>query len=612
MAELEPRYKTLVDVYEKSVSAYGSRPLFGTKTGAGWGWVTYGEFGALVESFRSGLASLGVARGDRVAIISNNRVPWAVAAYACYGLGAVFVPLYESQAPKEWEFIVRDCGAKLLIVATETVLARFRDLLSAIPALTRVVLIEGATSGDDRVTTYASVLASGAPSGVATIHPSLDDTATILYTSGTTATPKGVVLTHGNLASNVSGGQQVFPITPGDRSLSILPWAHAFGQVAELHTFFACGASMALCEGMDKILSNLAEVKPTLLACVPAIFNRVYTSVRQQLGGRPAAVRALVDRALRAKAKERAGTALRFPEAAVVRLVDAIVFAKVRARLGGKLRFAISGGAALSREVGQFIDAIGVVVFEGYGLTETSPVVTANAPSGRKLGSVGRPFPDVRVVIDPTSVDHSSDAAAKASRVDGEIIVYGPNVMKGYYNRPDETAAVFTADHGFRTGDMGYVDSDGYLFITGRIKEQYKLQNGKYVVPAALEEQIRLSPYVANAMVYGDNKPHNVALLVANVAAVRAWAAASHLALPGSVDEIVKDERVRALFAGEIKARSAEFKGFERIQGFVLVPGEFTVESGMLTPKMSLKRRRIVEVYGPLIEQMYARPKSES
>jgi long-chain acyl-CoA synthetase len=603
----EPRYRSLVDVFERTVEAHRGRPLFGTKQGGGWGWITYGEFANLVECLRGGLAALGVERGDRVAIVSNNRVPWAVAAYACYGLGAIFVPLYEAQASKDWEFVVRDSGAKILFVANETVLGKAKYLLDAAPSLARLVLMDGSPGTDGRVTTYVSALAAGrAP---AAHHPDPDDTATILYTSGTTSTPKGVILTHGNLASNVSAAQDVFPILPSDRSLSILPWAHAFGQTCELHTFFACGASMALCEGMDKVLENLAEVSPTLLACVPTIFNRLYTAVQQQLAARPKAIRALVGRALAAKARERAGARLGLADKAVVGLVDRIVFSKVRQRLGGKLRFAISGGAALSREVGEFIDSIGVTVFEGYGLTETSPVASANGPNGRKIGSVGRPFPGVTISIDPSAVDHPSSEGKAGGRVEGEIVVAGPNVMKGYFNRPEETAAVLTPAGAFRTGDMGYVDDQGFLIITGRIKEQYKLENGKYVVPSPLEDDLRLSPYVANVMVYGENRPFNVALVMPNVAAIRQWAEKNHVALPQDADAVLSDERVRDLVGAEIRAHSSGFKGFERIEAFELVGGEFTVESGMLTPKMGLKRRRVVEQFGPVLEGLYARAK---
>jgi long-chain acyl-CoA synthetase len=606
---VEPRYKTLVDIYERSLGAYGARQLFGTKKGGRWVWITYAEFGALVEGFRAGLASRGIERGDRVAIVSNNRVAWAVAAYASYGLGAAIVPMYEAQSPKEWEFVVRDCEAKILIVPNEPVLAKAMPLLGAVPTLKHIVLLEGATNSDPRVSNYASLLASGP--AVPSIHPTPDDVAALLYTSGTTGIPKGVVLSHGNIASNVSASQDVFSITPSDRALSILPWAHAFGQTADLHVLFACGAGIAICEGVDKILDNLAEVRPTMMACVPTIFNRVYTTVQQQLAHRPKPVQLLVRQTLRLKARGRGGVPASLHERLLMRIVDKIVFDKVRARLGGRLKFAISGGAALSRDVAEFIDSIGIVVYEGYGLTETSPTSTVNTPAARKIGSVGRPLPGVRIVIDPASGERNPEGRGEASALEGEIIVYGPNVMKGYFHRPEETAAVFTPDGGFRTGDMGYLDAEGFLFITGRIKEQYKLENGKYVVPSPLEELLKLSPYISNAMIYGDNKPYNVALIVANVSALRKWATENQIALPESPQELLKDDRVRALFAGELAARSSGFKGFERIQDFAVISAEFTVESGMITPKMSLKRRKVMEAYAPLLEQLYARSKGE-
>ncbi|MDP8999240.1 MAG: long-chain fatty acid--CoA ligase [Myxococcota bacterium] len=605
----EPKYKTLVDVYDHSINAYAARPIFGTKTDGRWIWITYGEFGSLVERFRGGLASLGVERGDRVAIISNNRVEWAVAAYACFGLGAALVPMYEAQNPKDWEFIARDCETKVLLVAREPILAKAKSLLDVTPSLEKIVLIEGTANGAARVATYASLLATGhaAPS----IHPAPDDPATLLYTSGTTGNPKGVVLTHRNIASNVSAMQAIFPTRNSDRSLSFLPWAHAFGQTGELHCEFSIGASMAICEGVDKILDNLAEVQPTLLLSVPSIFNRLYMAVQQQLAQRPVPVQRLVAQALLARAKERAGQRLALHERAIVKLVDKLVFEKVRARLGGKLRYAVSGGAALAREVAEFIDSIGILIFEGYGLTETSPIASVNTPAARKIGSVGRPLPGVRVEIVPAGADHADATSGVPARSEGEIVISGPNVMKGYFNRPEETAAVFTPDGGFRTGDMGYLDADGFLFITGRIKEQYKLENGKYVVPSPLEEQLKLSPYVANLMVYGDNRPYNVVLIVPNVDALKKWAEAKHLTLPRSVDDLSKDERVRELFSTEIKSHSAAFKGFERIVDFALLPGDFGIDNGMLTPKLSLKRRKVLEVYGALIDQLYRGSKSE-
>jgi long-chain acyl-CoA synthetase len=275
------------------------------------------------------------------------------------------------------------------------------------------------------------------------------------------------------------------------------------------------------------------------------------------------------------------------------------------------LKYAFSGGAALSCEVAEFIDSLGVVIYEGYGLTETSPIATANVPGARKIGSVGRPIPGIRVEIDPATSERRRAESGRPSRMEGEIVIYGHNVMKGYLNRPDDNAAVFTKDGGFRTGDMGYIDPHGFLFITGRIKEQYKLENGKYVMPTPLEEEIKLSPYVANAMVYGDNKPHNVALVVANLKAVQKWVQESRIALPSGSDAFLKDERVRALFRKEIEKHTAGFKGFESIQDFALIAEDFTTENGMLTPSLKLKRRKVVETYGALLDQLYAKKPGE-
>jgi long-chain acyl-CoA synthetase len=600
----ESRYASLVDIFEQAVKLYGDRDLFGTKKDGRWTWTKYAEFGSMVARLRGGLASLGVERGDRVAIVSDNRVEWAVAAYACYGLGAAYVPMYEAQNPKEWEFIIRDCEAKLLIVAGH-VLPKTTGLLDAVPSLRTLVVLDAETNGasDKRIVSYASLMTSDktAPS----IRPEPGDDAGLIYTSGTTGNPKGVILTHSNFASNVSAIHDIFPMELADRSLSYLPWAHVFGQTVELHVLLSTGAAMAICEGIDKILANLAEVRPTLLFSVPRIFNRIYTTVQQRLASQPKAVQAVVHRSLRAADKERAGERLTVSEVVLLRVVDRLVFSKVRARFGGHLKYAFSGGAALSRDVAEFIDSLGIVVYEGYGLTETSPIATANIPGARKIGSVGRPIPGVRVEIDPATGETKPTPDGKGSRFEGEIIIYGHNVMKGYLKRPEENAAALTADGGFRTGDMGYLDPQGYLFITGRIKEQYKLENGKYVVPTPLEEQLKLSPYVVNAMVYGDNRPYNVALVVADVPAVRRWAAENRIDLPSDDERVLKDPRVVALFDGEIRKYGAPFKGFETVRDFALIAEDFTTYSGMLTPSLKLKRRKVVETYASLIEQMY-------
>jgi long-chain acyl-CoA synthetase len=601
-------------MFRASVAKYGDRELFGTKKDGRWTWITYKEFATLVDRFRAGLSSLGVQHGDRVAIVANNRVEWAVGAYACYGLGAAFVPMYEAQNTKEWEFIIRDCEAKVLIVANDSILKKVYAFAESLQSVQAIVVIDGGTNGANRgrsrVVTYDSLLATGRD--VPPIETAPGDTAGLIYTSGTTGNPKGVILSHLNIASNVSATEEVFPTEMQDRSLSFLPWAHVFGQSVELHLLVSMGLSIAICESVDRILENLAETKPTLLFSVPRIFNRIYMAVQQQIAGRPKPVQKMVAEALKLTAKERAGERLKLHELALLRLVDRIVFSKVRARFGGNLRYAFSGGAALSREVAEFIDSLGIVIYEGYGLTETSPIATANSPGARKIGSVGRPLPGVRVEIDPATGEKRPAPDGKGTRFEGEIIVYGPSVMQGYFNRPEENAAAFTKDGGFRTGDMGYIDPRGFLFITGRIKEQYKLENGKYVVPTPIEDALKLSPYVLNTMVYGDNRPFNVALVVVNVAAVRRWAETEHTRLPNDEQELLKDDRVRALFRSEIEKRVGVVKGFEAIRDFALIATDFTTDNGMLTPSLKLKRRKVVEAFGPVIEQLYAKPKTEA
>jgi long-chain acyl-CoA synthetase len=612
MSSFDPRFKTLADIFDNAIKSYPDRELFGTKKDGRWTWTSYREFGESVTKARGGLAGLGVKRGDCVAIVSNNRVEWAVLAYACYSLGAAFVPMYEAQNPKEWDYIVRDCGAKLLCVANEACFTKAKGLLDAIPTLERILVIDpGAQNGggDSRVSTYKALLASDAKADA--IRPAPEDTAALIYTSGTTGNPKGVILTHSNLASNVSAVYEVFPMEMADRSLSFLPWAHSFGQTAELHCLFSTGASIAICESVDKIIDNLAEVRPTLLFSVPRIFNRLYTAVQTQLAARPKPIQNLVKRALAITAKERTGARLTLPELGILKLVDKVVFDKVRARFGGRLKYAFSGGAALSRDVAEFIDSLGIMVYEGYGLTETSPIATSNVPGARKIGSVGRAIPGVRIEIDTATGERKPAENGKPARLEGEILVYGHNVMKGYFKRPDENAAVFTKDGGFRTGDLGFVDPHGFLFITGRIKEQYKLENGKYVVPTPLEEQLKLSPYIANVMVYGDNRPYNVALVAANVGAIKKWAQEHGTSLPDDADKMLGDERVRALLQDEVSKFGAKFKGFEGIQDFALISTDFTTDNGMLTPSLKLKRRKVVETFGPVIDALYAKKREK-
>jgi long-chain acyl-CoA synthetase len=590
------RYENLVELGEQSCRTFAERPLFGTRTKNGdYEWTSYARFQALVDALRGGLASIGVRVGDKVAIVSNNRVEWAVAAYATYGLGATFVPMYEAQRADEWQFILADCDAKVVLGSKESIVAALEAMRPSLPKLTHVIGIERALDGTD---SYAALLERGLREPVRSVSPTPSSIAGFVYTSGTTGKPKGAMLTHDNLTSNIHAGTSVFPVSPDDRTLSFLPWAHVYGQAIELHLIVSVGASTAFVSEVSKLVEELADVRPTMLVAVPRIFNRIYASVNQQLAEKPSFVRALVRSAQQAASRKHKGQSVPPLGAMALRIADPLVFAKVRAKFGGRLKYAISASAALSLEVAEFIDALGIEVYEGYGLTETSPIVSANYPGSRKLGSVGKPVPGVRVTIDRSVGDDPSR---------GEIVVHGPNVMRGYHNRPDEDAKAMTPDGGFRTGDLGYIDDDGFLYVTGRIKEQYKLENGKYVMPSPLEEALRLSPYILNVMLYGANRPFNVAVVVLDANAIRKWAAETGTPLG---TDLTADPTVKKLVAGELDRCAGTFRGYEKPADVVLTLEDFTIDSGLLTPTLKLKRAAVVERYKDRLEALYAAPPS--
>jgi long-chain acyl-CoA synthetase len=389
----------------------------------------------------------------------------------------------------------------------------------------------------------------------------------------------------------VSTGADIFPLTPDDRTLSFLPWAHSYGQL-ELYYAHLQGVSIALNDRIENLLPNLAEVKPTMLVTVPRVFNRVYEAVRLEIEGRPHFLQKLFNDGIRAATLKNKGEHVGLLRRLELTVDDRLIFKKIRDRFGGRLKFVLSASAALSKEVAEFVDAVGLGVYEGYGLTETSPMVTANTRDAQRLGSVGKVVPGVRVVID-TSV---SDVPGQ-----GEIVVYGPNVTRGYHNRPDETERALTPDGGLRTGDLGYFDEDGFLYVTGRIKEQYKLANGKYVMPGPLEEQLKLSPYIANVMLHGANRPYNVALIVLDEKAVRGWAAERGI----TVGDVTRDARVEKLIVDELRRLSKSFRSFEVPRKVKLIREDFTTENDLLTPTLKLKRRNAEQRYGVTLDALY-------
>jgi long-chain acyl-CoA synthetase len=589
-----PRFDTLPQILAHSTDSFRDRPLFGVKKSGTWGWMTHGAFRQEVDRVRTGLAALGVDAGDAVALISDNRPEWAVTAYAAYGLGASVVPMYEAQHDDNWRYILGDSGATVAFVANDVIGERVSAFQDELGKLEHIIAFD---AGPDATGPSYAGLGADAQEVVSMADVDADDVAGFVYTSGTTGRPKGVVLSHGNLARNVSAITDVFPIGEDDRTLSFLPWAHAFGQTVELHTLVAVGASTAFAEATDKIVANLGEVRPTMLVSVPRIFTRIYDGLHKRMDDEGGVTKLLFDAAI-ATARQRhelaeAGRSSRWLNLRHAAL-DRIVLSKVRERFGGNLRYAISGGAAIPVEVAEFIDALGITVYEGYGLSETSPIATANWPGNRRIGSVGTAIPGVRVTL---------DSAVSEDPRDGEIVVYGHNVMQGYHNLPDTTADVMTDDGGFRTGDLGRFDEDGFLHITGRVKEQYKLANGKYVVPTIIEDKLALSRFIANAMVDGDGRPYNVALVVPDVDAVEAWAKdTGHTLDP---DDLANDPDVLELIGGEITQLTSDMPRYEQIRQFALLDEDFTTDNGMLTPTLKLRRPIVLDRFGDTLARLY-------
>jgi len=585
----------LVELFEDSVNRFSSRLLFGTKDKQGvYQWITYADLAKRVDHLRGGLAGAGIGKGDVVGIIANNRVEWVVAHFATLGLGGCFVPMYEVELPHVWEYIVRDSGVKFLFVANAGILEKVRDFPDRIPTLEKIILIEG--TGND---TLAELEKAGETHPVPAVHPAAEDVAVIIYTSGTTGDPKGVLLTHANWTSNTHARVKLYhEFNENERTLSLLPWAHTYGQ-GEMHTFIQLGASMGFMESTATLLDDLGKVKPTFLLAVPRVFNRIYDALWKKMNEEGGLAKALFvmgveagkeKRRLAAEGKSCFLTNLKFAVA------DKIVFQKIRDKFGGRLKGAMTASAMMNLDIALFFFDIGIPVYDCYGMTETSPGIAMNAPTDYRLGSVGRAIDKVRIVIDQSVVEEGA--------TDGEIVVYGPNVMKGYHNKPEQTREIMTPDGGVRTGDRGRLDKDGYLYITGRLKEQYKLENGKFVFPAALEEDIALLPSIQNAVIYGENRPFNICMVVPDFFTLERYAEKHNL--PVDKEELLKRSDIQEMLAGEITgALQGKYAGYEIPKKFIFLTEPFSLENGTLTQTLKLKRRIVFQKYRERIDAMY-------
>jgi long-chain acyl-CoA synthetase len=572
-----------------------------------WRWITYKQFGEYVDHIRGGLRHLGLQEGQTVAIIARNCVEWAVTAYATYGLRGRVVAMYESQNSSEWEYILADSKASIVFAHNSVIHDVIARISQKLPHIRHVINIH-----DDETEhmCFNKLLTLGKQYPTPVIPPKRDEIMGIIYTSGTTDKPKGVLLSHGNILSQIEAIKQRYTFTTEDQTLSFLPWAHVFGQTGEVHLLIGLGFSSAFSESVSKILENLAEIKPTMLMSVPRIFNRIYESVNNKIQRGPGIIRWIFKHGMAGAENKRLGRPCSFVQNFCYALADKLVFKKIRGAFGGRLKYAISGGAALQIEVASFIANLGITVYEGYGLSETSPLVAANFPGHIKIGTIGKVLPNVEVKID-TKVGDSDIPGA------GEIVVYGPNVMKGYHNLPEETAKVMTSDGGFRTGDLGYFDTDGFMVLCGRVKEQFKLQNGKYVVPTVIEDTLNLSTYISYSLVYGDNREYTVVVINVNLDEVVHYAKSrglyqqTHDVIPKEdVERLLNMDQIQSLFERIIKDQCATIKGYEVPRKFMLTADEWSANTGFLTQTFKLRRMLIISHYADQIDLLYHEARS--
>jgi len=592
--------ETLVQIFLDTVERHRKPVQFMHKAAGRWESVSAEQARADVESVALGLREMGIGRGDKVAILSENRYEWPIADLAILSLGAVTVPIYPTLTADQCGFILQHSEAKAAIPSTPAQLAKLRSVSGRLPALRAFIPMDAATPLGAGDSTFERVMARGAeqrarePKALERMAASLapGDIATIIYTSGTTGEPKGAMLTHANIVSNVDACLRVVTLRPTDTTLSFLPLCHIFERMGGLYAMLRGGVTIAYAQSMDTVAADALDVRPTVLIGVPRFYEKACARIMANGLATPGLRKRLFQwgteqgaAAARARFEGRRPPLLTALQA---RVADRIVGSAIRARLGGRLRFCISGGAPLSPQVMEFFFAIGIDVIEGYGLTETSPVICLNRPGREKPGSVGPPVPGVEVKIG----------------AEGEILTRGPHVMAGYLKNEPATRDAMR-DGWFHTGDVGVLAADGSLTITDRLKDLLVTAGGKKVAPQPIEARLKTSPWISEAVLLGDRRPYVVCLIVPNFTALEAEAATRGLNVSGRED-LVSLPEVRALYAAEIERLNADLAQFEKVKRFDLLAHELSQEGGELTPSLKVKRRVIAQKFSDTIERLYA------
>lgn len=595
------KYSSIGEMFFAKREESPDKIAFKYKTSGEWKSVTFAEIIGKSEEIAAGLASLGIKKGDKVAIVSGNRLEWAIIDYAVVSLGAILVTIYPSLLKEQVQYILNDSESKIVFAENDVQIAKINEIKDKVKFLTNSIVIDVKNSnvkdpwkGLDTLTELGSKHLEMNPDTItkAVKAVSLDDWLTLIYTSGTTGEPKGAILTHGNLLSNIEAGLSVLPISKEDVFLSFLPLSHVLERMAGHYLPYYCGAAIAYAESIEAVPVNMGEINPTVMASVPRLYEKMYSRVLENVElGSPVkqkifhwAVGVGGQYVSKIMYKKPIGGLLQFKR----NLAFKLVFSKLAARVGGKIRFMISGGAPLSQEIAEFFGAAGIMILEGYGLTETSPLISVNTLDNFRFGTVGQPAPGVEVKI--------AD--------DGEIIARGPNIMVGYYKKEADTKEVIDKDGWFYTGDIGHLDDDGFLKITDRKKNILVTAGGKNIAPQPIENNMVTSKYIDQFLMIGDRRKFCSAVVVASEESLKKWADAKELKY-SNYKELINLSGVEELIQAEIDRMSAGLASYESIKKFVLATEPFTIESGELTPSLKVKRKAVLQRYEKEIEMLY-------
>lgn len=591
---------TLVEMFQETVQAHGAKTALMEKKEGVYQGFSYQEFGERVKNVAQGLLSLGIKHGDRVALMSENRPEWAICDFGILSAAATNVPIYPTITPEQVKYILADSETKIVITSSAELLNKVIQIYDSLPTVEKVIYIEPTEESYDYLMSYDELVEAGKEYGQKkpdAFQKSIqsvkaDDLCGIIYTSGTTGAPKGVMLTHDNLFSNVKGGLAVLRVDETDTFLSFLPLCHSFERMAGHFLAVTAGATIAYAVSVETVADNMGEVKPTLMTTVPRLLEKVYARVIANAEAGSPIKKKIFWWAIKTGGKyadaKLAGGNIPKSLQRKYNLATKLVFSKLHQRVGGRLRFFVSGGAPLSKEIAEFFFKAGILVLEGYGLTETSPVIAVNHEGKFKFGSVGPALPRVEVKI--------AD--------DGEILTRGPHVMKGYYKNPQATAETIDEDGWLYTGDIGVIDDEGFLAITDRKKNIIVTSGGKNVTPATIENALITSPYIEQVMVIGDKRKYLSALIVPTFDAIKNYAQSNNISFSDRED-LVNSPEIYNLLGTEIQRLSVDLARFEQIKRYTLLPQEFTIESGEITPSLKIKRKVVSEKYADQIDKMY-------